>query len=91
VDANVERILPRTATIANGDFGALNTTAREFFWKIDYYDHTMTEDSESPSDPSQTVRLLTTMQGASCPPLPRGQQKSTSISIGEPAKITRSR
>jgi hypothetical protein len=43
------------------DFGALEHNGQRVFWKIDYYDRSMTKGSEDPSDPGQTVRLLTIM------------------------------
>ena len=43
------------------DFGAFEHNGQRIFWKIDYYDTTMTKGSEDPSDPRQTVRVLTIM------------------------------
>jgi hypothetical protein len=43
------------------DFGAFEHNGNKIFWKIDYYDNTMTNGSEDPSDPKQTVRVLTIM------------------------------
>jgi len=43
------------------DFGAFEHNGQRIFWKIDYYDTTMTKGSEDPSDPKQTVRVLTIM------------------------------
>ena len=43
------------------DFGAFEHDGERVFWKIDYYDITMTKGSEDPSDPGQTVRVLTIM------------------------------
>jgi hypothetical protein len=43
------------------DFGAFEHNGARIFWKIDYYDLTMTNGSEDPSDPKQTVRVLTIM------------------------------
>jgi hypothetical protein len=43
------------------DFGAFEHNGKRIFWKIDYYDTTLTEGSEDPSDPKQTVRVLTIM------------------------------
>jgi hypothetical protein len=43
------------------DFGAFEHNSQRIFWKIDYYDTTLTKGSEDPSDPKQTVRVLTIM------------------------------
>jgi hypothetical protein len=43
------------------DFGAFEHNGDRIFWKIDYYDRSMTKGSEDPSDPGQTLRLLTIM------------------------------
>ena len=43
------------------DFGAFEHNGERIFWKIDYYDSTMTKGSEDPSDARQTVRVLTIM------------------------------
>ncbi|MBM0204561.1 DUF3768 domain-containing protein [Micromonospora sp. STR1s_5] len=43
------------------DFGALLSGERRAFWKIDYYDQTLTAGSPDPADPSLTVRVLTIM------------------------------
>jgi Protein of unknown function (DUF3768) len=43
------------------DFGAFEHNGQRIFWKIDYYDSTLKNGSEDPSDPQQTVRVLTIM------------------------------
>lgn len=43
------------------DFGAFEHAGERIFWKIDYYDRTLSCGSEDPSDPRQTVRVLTIM------------------------------
>jgi hypothetical protein len=43
------------------DFGAFEHRGRRIFWKIDYYDPGMEFASADPSDPAQTVRVLTVM------------------------------
>ena len=35
------------------DFGSFELANHKFFWKIDYYDKTMTYGSEDPADPEQ--------------------------------------
>jgi Protein of unknown function (DUF3768) len=43
------------------DFGAFEHNGDRIFWKIDYYDTSLSKGSEDPSDPKQTVRVLTIM------------------------------
>ncbi|MBS0244340.1 MAG: DUF3768 domain-containing protein, partial [Proteobacteria bacterium] len=43
------------------DFGAFDQNGQRIFWKIDYYDLDLMGGSEDPSDPTQTVRVLTIM------------------------------
>ena len=43
------------------DFGAFEHNGQRIFWKIDYYAHDIMHGSEDPTDPQQTVRVLTIM------------------------------
>ena len=46
------------------DFGALeHADAGRIFWKIDYYNATLTAGSPDPADPNVTRRVLTIMLG----------------------------
>lgn len=43
------------------DFGALEVEGERLFWKIDYYDRSLSARSPDPTDPSVTTRVLTVM------------------------------
>jgi hypothetical protein len=43
------------------DFGAFDHDGQKFFWKIDYYDLSLSSHSEDASDPGKTLRVLTLM------------------------------
>lgn len=43
------------------DFGSLIFEGNQVFWKIDYYDLTLTSRSPDPADPEVTTRVLTIM------------------------------
>lgn len=43
------------------DFGSLTVEGNQVFWKIDYYDLTLSYRSPDPADPDVTTRVLTIM------------------------------
>ena len=43
------------------DFGSLNVGGEHLFWKIDYYDPTLSFGSDDPGDPARTRRIITVM------------------------------
>ena len=43
------------------DFGKVTLDGEEYFWKIDYYDPTLTRHSDDPASPNATHRILTLM------------------------------
>ncbi len=43
------------------DFGSFETDGRTIFFKIDYFDPTLTAQSPDPSDPAVTKRVITIM------------------------------
>lgn len=43
------------------DFGSLNVAGHSLFWKIDYYDPSLTFGSSDPANPAVTRRVLTVM------------------------------
>ncbi|MEO0373024.1 MAG: DUF3768 domain-containing protein [Cyanobacteria bacterium P01_A01_bin.17] len=43
------------------DFGSFDHNGQQIFWKIDYYDPTLTFGSEDPADIHKTIRVLTIM------------------------------
>jgi hypothetical protein len=58
---NFDAFTPDNDPHGECDFGAFEHNGHRTFWKIDYYDQTLTEGSEDPSDPRQTLRVLTIM------------------------------
>lgn len=43
------------------DFGSVVIAGRRLFWKIDYYDHTLTKAAKDPTDPRTCTRVMTVM------------------------------
>jgi hypothetical protein len=56
-----DHFTPENDPYAEHDFGAFEHNGCRVFWKIDYYDKSMTQGSADPADPTQTVRVLTIM------------------------------
>ena len=44
------------------DFGLVTLDSNEFFWKIDYYDPSLTRHSDDRSSPNATRRVMTIMR-----------------------------
>jgi len=44
------------------DFGSIIYRGERYFWKIDYFDLSLTSHSENPAEPSVTCRVLTVMR-----------------------------
>src|SRR5476651_1333546 len=44
------------------DLGNIEFDGRQFFFKIDYYDMSMTGGSDDPADPDKTSRVMTIMR-----------------------------
>lgn len=59
--ADFSEFTPESDPHGEHDFGSFNLVGRKFLWKIDYYDNDMRCGSEDPSDPDQTLRVLTLM------------------------------
>lgn len=43
------------------DFGVVHVDGEKLYWKVDYYDSTLTTHSDDPTDPKVTRRVLTIM------------------------------
>ena len=43
------------------DFGSFKVAGNAFFWKIDYYDPSLSRHTDDPTNPAITVRVLTIM------------------------------
>lgn len=43
------------------DFGFVQISQHSVFWKLDYYDETLSMHSPDPTDPNLTVRVMTIM------------------------------
>jgi hypothetical protein len=52
---------PRNDPYEEHDFGAFELRSQQLFWKIDYYDPSLSGASLDPADESRCVRVLTIM------------------------------
>ena len=48
-------------TYEEHDFGSFEAEGEKIFFKIDYYDRTLTHHSPDPADPTVTERVITIM------------------------------
>ena len=56
-----DRFSPDNDPHKEHDFGSFEIDGQRLFWKIDYYDPTLTGGADDPSDPDKTCRVLTIM------------------------------
>ena len=58
---NFDAFGPDNDPYGEHDFGAFDHDGDKFFWKIEYFDPTLTYGSDNPADPERTRRVLTLM------------------------------
>lgn len=56
-----DKFSPENDFYGEHDFGAFEVDGEKLFFKIDYYDPTLSFGSENPANPMKTVRVLTLM------------------------------
>lgn len=56
-----DRFDERNDPYGEHDFGAVTVGDKRVFWKIDYYDPSLTSHAVDPTDPDHCVRVLTLM------------------------------
>ena len=59
--AEYDDFTPDNDPYSEHDFGVFDFDGRRIYWKIDYYDLSLTVGSQDPADPSITTRVLTIM------------------------------
>lgn len=59
--AKFDAFSPDNDPYGEHDFGSLEFQGQTVFWKIDYFDDSLTWASPDPADPTLTTRLLTMM------------------------------
>ena len=59
--AAFENFSPDNDPHGEHDFGAIEAEGARIFWKIDYYDPSLTRHSHDPADPKVTERVMTVM------------------------------
>ena len=57
--AGFSTFMPDNDPYDEHDFGSVTVDGHKVFWKIDYYDPTLTHGSENPADSKLTERVLT--------------------------------
>jgi hypothetical protein len=64
-DHRIDLLLPalagKHAMYEEHDFGSFEVEGETIFFKIDYYDRTLTHHSPDPADPAVTERVITIM------------------------------
>lgn len=58
---NFDAFTPDNDPYGEHDFGFFKVKEHEFFWKMDYYDPTLSRHTDDACDPTITVRVLTIM------------------------------
>lgn len=56
-----DRFRPEDDPYGEHDFGSFLLAGQKLFWKIDYYDSSLSYGSDNPADPNVTRRVVTIM------------------------------